>query len=209
MTAIRTLTSRAASADTLADADYRDIYQEVRGYDQATGQYRLSLRGFTALIQARFPGEECLSIAYWSKYHNNLTALSRRARNELRALVGLPGLPPTVAEATADVDPDATVYQVGDDPADRVILVGADQHDPLTLTLDGYLTVDDGGDPPGSPLGDALASHVTAVTPPRSRKPTKAIRLSPDKADRLNALRKEAAMTWDEIAGWILELCGG
>jgi len=200
MPPVTTVTTRAESADRLTPADYRDIYQEVRGYDPVTGEYRVSLRALVDLIQQQLPGQACLSIAYWSKYHKGeLDTLNRRARQELRALVGQPALPPTVAEACATADPDATVYQVGTATPDRIVLVGSDIHDPLALRLNGHLEA----------TGDPVAeSHVTPVTRARLRLPTKAVRLSPDNWNRLSTLRKKAGMTWDEFAAWVAELCG-
>lgn len=215
------VTTRAETADRLTDADYHDIYQEVRGHDPQTGAYRISLRSLVDLIRARLPGQETLSIGYWSKYHTGqLAELNRRARNELRALVGYDPLPPTVAEAcatggpAAPVDPDATVYQVGQAPADRLILVGSDIEEPLELRINGHLTAEpvaehpEWSEPQRAQSKDALESPVTGVTAPRSRKPTKAIRLSPEQWERLSTLRREAHMTWDELADWIAQLCG-
>jgi len=205
---VTTVTTRAASSDRLTPADYHDIYQEVRGYDPTAATYRISLRAFVDLIRARLPDQETLSIGYWSKYHTGqLDALNRRARNELRALVGYDPLPPTVAEATATADPDATVYQVGQAPADRIVLVGSDVADPLDLRINGHLTAEPGASA-SSPVSSPQAASVTPVTAPRSRKPTRAIRLSPDRFERLSALRKEAGLTWDELADWIEVLCG-
>ena len=120
MTDVPTVTARAASADELTAADYRDIYDELR--------HKMSLPQFVELLGSSY------SIAWWSKYERGETAqLTRTARQELRRAVGLAPLPPTVAEAVASADPDATVYLVGATPADRLIMIAAAHHAPLTL----------------------------------------------------------------------------
>ena len=179
---VTTVTARAVASDQLSDRDYRDIFDELRT--------KGSLRAFVDVLASQY------SIAWWSKYERDEVQLTRAARQELRRAVSLPALPPTVAEATAAADPDATVYQVGEQPADRIILVGPDAHD-LDLHLNGQLTV-----------APAPGPAVTPVTRLRSRKPTKAIRLSPAQWDRLQQLRQDAHLTWDELADWIARLCG-
>lgn len=201
---VTTVTTRAHSADQLTEQDYRDIYDEVRGRDPATGDYSIALRVFVRLIAERLPGQEVLSIGYWSKYHNGEITLNRRARQELRALVGLPALPPTVQDATATIDPDATVYQVGTAAASRVVMVGQDVTEPLLLHLNGRVEIiEDNSDDPANE-----ASVTTVTTPKAPRKPSKAIRVSPQSFDRLQRIRTEANMTWDEFAIWVAELCG-
>ena len=201
---VTTITSQAASSDQLTDQDYRDIYDELR--------QKCPLRQFAETIHS------AVSFAWWNKYERGEAVLTRERRNELRAAVGLPALPATVAEACATADPDATVYQVGAAPADRLILIGADAHDPLDLHINGSLAVTDrtggpvGADlcvrPVASPADPPQQSHVTPVTASKRRVPTKAVRFSPERWQRLSLLRKEADMTWDEFADWILELCG-
>lgn len=58
-----TLVTRAArAADELSDADYRDIYDELR--------QQHSLRQFVEIIHTQY------SIAWWSKYERNDAALT-------------------------------------------------------------------------------------------------------------------------------------
>ncbi len=201
-TVVTTVTARAQSADTLTDADYRDIYQEVRHYDAQTGEYAVSLRSFVTLVSSAMPDQSCLSIGYWSKYHNDAIPLTRRARTELRAVVGLPVLPPTVAEACATADPDATVHQVGAEAATRIVMVGRDVAEPITLHLNGHVDILPNEHPERSAAEskDAQQSDVTAVTrPSRPRTPSKAIRISPTAFARLQAHRQALNMTWDEF----------
>lgn len=197
---VTVITTNAGSADTLTDQDYRDIYDELR--------QKCPLRQFAEAIHS------AVSFAWWNKYERGEAVLNRERRNELRAAVGLPALPATVAEACATADLDATVYQVGASPADRLILIGADAHDPLDLHINGNLAVIDAPASVGAndhsplPAQPAQQSHVTPVTAPKRRAMTKAVRFSPERWERLSLLRKEADMTWDEFADWLLTLCG-
>lgn len=130
-----TLVTRDASLDALSLSDYRDIYDELRGRDAGTGAYAVSLDKFVTLVTSAY------SKAQWSKYHNGEAMLTRTMRNELRQAVGLPPLPPTVAEATAAASPDAAVWQVGDGPAEHVIMVTTVE--PLTLHVNGAVSAAD------------------------------------------------------------------
>lgn len=146
--------TRDATLDDLSAADYRDIYDELRERDESAGTYAVSLDKFVTLVTSQY------SKAQWSKYHNGETALTRTMRNELRRCVGLKPLPPTVAEATATASPDAAVWQVGDGPADSVIMVTGTE--PMTLHVNGAVSV----------VGTAAQSQqntpVTAVTRKKS-----------------------------------------
>lgn len=145
-----TLVTRDATLDELSAADYRDIYDELRGRDSVTGAYAVSLDKFVTMVTSTY------SKAQWSKYHNGETAITRAMRNELRAAVGLVQLPPTVAEATAAASPDAAVWQIGDGPAEHVIMVTTPE--PITLHVNGAVSVT------STPPPAALESHVTEVT---------------------------------------------
>ena len=148
MIGVVTLVTRDASLDDLSVADYRDIYDELRARDAAAGTYGVSLDKFVTLVTSAY------SKAQWSKYHNGETALTRTMRNELRRAVGLPLLPPTVADATAAASPDAAVWQVGIGPAEHVIMVASPE--PLTLHVNGAV----------SAASDAAAMPcLPAVTP--------------------------------------------
>lgn len=179
-------TTGAAAADDLTEAEYRDIYSELRG--------RMSLRAFVALVAS---GN---TIGYWSKWERTPEqVLHRQARNELRLAVGLAELPPTVEAVLAQaVDPDATVYLVGTAPADRVVLVGRDTP-PVTLRINGRLDVID---PLATQVETARVSPDTRV---RLRQPTRAIRVRPETFDRLSTLRREAGLSWDEFGAWVVE----
>ncbi|MBK8800385.1 MAG: hypothetical protein IPM07_30710 [Anaerolineales bacterium] len=130
-----TLVTRDATLDDLSTQDYRDIYDELREKDDCNGSYAVSLDKFVTLVLSQY------SKAQWSKYHNGETTLTRAMRNELRRCVGLKPLPPTVAEATATASPDAAVWQVGDGPADSVILVTGTE--PIMLHVNGAVSVAD------------------------------------------------------------------
>lgn len=119
-----TRTLRPVGADDMTPADYRDIYTELRAN-----------RPLRALVHAAGAAEG--RIAYWSRYERNPEAVpDLDGKNELRRLVGLPQLdPPAGAVVTAHADPAAAVWQVGDGPADRVILLA--HPGPVTLHVNG------------------------------------------------------------------------
>lgn len=165
-----TVMTRNAHTDDLTDDDYRDIYTELRE------QY--ALRQFAQMTDTRY------SIAWWSKYERGEVELTRVARNELRRAVGMPQLPATVGEAAAIADPDATVYRVGTDVPNVVIL--AAHQAPIVMRLNG--TLEAGEEMPRNP-------HVTLVTRGRTRK---TLSVSPPIWQRLNLARKAANLSWDE-----------
>lgn len=170
---VSTLT-REAENDNLTPADYRDIYDELRGHH--------TLRAFVEITASRY------SFAWWGKYERGEIKLTRDARNELRAAVGIPQLPPTIEQASADINPNAIVYRVGSERPTRVILVGHPR--PLTLHLNGQLTA--------SEENAELPSHslVTAVTRARKRQ---SISLHKELWGRLNAARAEAGLSWEDF----------
>ena len=126
-----TLTEKAAM-DALSEDDYRDIYQEVRGFDEGTGKYRVSLNEYVVAIHSQF------SKALWSKWHTGQSGLNRTMRNELRIAVGQPVLPPTVGEVMAGVNPDARVVRIGDGRTDQVLLVA--DPGPLVIVANGQVS---------------------------------------------------------------------
>lgn len=113
-----TLVTKDATLDNLSLQDYRDIWQELR--------QNHSLRDVIAAMQSQ------LSPARWSQYEkreDGKDTPSRQMRNDLRRAVGLPLLPPTVADAVAQASPDAAVWYIGVEgapPPDTVIMVAAE-----------------------------------------------------------------------------------
>jgi len=175
--AVTIVTARAASADELSAADYRDIYAELRS--------KCPLRQFTDLIHS------AVSFAWWSKYERGEADLNHDRRNELRAAVGLPALPPAVSAVTAAIDPDATVYLVGAGAPDRVVMVGAETTEPLTMRLNGNLRIV--ADEP------APTPHVTGVTRPRDRSNYSGLSIRRETKNRLADARRRSGLTWDEF----------
>lgn len=188
------VTTHAVTADTLTGADYRDIYTELRA--------RMSLRAFVDQVDSQY------SIAWWSKYERSELELTRPARQELRRAVGLAPLPPTVAEATAGVDPDAAVYQVGDLPADRLILIGAAvsaaDGAPLTLRINGDVHALDAE--PGARTEPSPTVPVTPVTRPPRPAPRGTIHLPLSAWQRLSAARQAAGVTWEQFLAPLTEV---
>ncbi len=176
------LLTRDATLDDLSVQDYRDIYDELRGRDPVTGAYAISLDKFVTMVSSAY------SKAQWSKYHNGETTITRTMRNELRRCVGLPLLPPTVAEATAGASPDAAVWQVGEGAAEHVIMVTT--HAPITLHVNGAVSV--AAPPPQMPQRD----DVTAVT--RTGAPRKHY-ARPVATEAQNERRLRLGTKWAEI----------
>lgn len=155
-----TLVTANATRDSLSDDDYRDIYAELRE--------ERSLRQFAALAGTTY------SIAWWSQYEAGTKTLTYRARCDLRRAVGLPMPPMPVGEAVeAGVDPDASVYRIGDDDrAERVLLLATP--DAVTVTWNGTVPqIED-------VRQDATRTNVTGVTSFRQRKPYWRPCLSPE-----------------------------
>lgn len=164
------VTTHPQGADDLTVEQYREIYDELRG--------KCTLRAFVALLHS------AVSIAWWSKYERGEAHLDHDRRNELRAAVGLTRLPPSVVSALAIVDPDATVYQVGAQDPDRLIMIGADAIEPLIMRLNGDLHV---------------TTAVAPVTARGNRTPRKSIHLSGPNWARLNTARTAAGLTWEQF----------
>ena len=166
--------TRNATQDNLTPNDYRDIYQELRGHDETTGKYAMSLDKFVAAIKSAY------SKAAWSKYHRGAADLNRNMRNELRCAVGVDLLPPTVTEVTSAIDADALIAQYGEAQANRALLVGSDVES-ATVYVNGDFTV----------VKSPQDTPVTTVTgPSRSRKPRKQVQVAEATHKRLIALRE-------------------
>lgn len=156
MTTPVTLVTRDATLDDLSLGDYRDMLTEVRE--------KMSLDKMLIELGSEF------SKAQWWKVEKGETQPNRKMRNELRRYFDRPLLPPTVAEATAAASPDAAVWQVGDGPAEHVIMVTAAT--PLTLCVNGAVSVADHAVtmpcyPGNTGQGKAMRQrrHVTRPTP--------------------------------------------
>jgi hypothetical protein len=140
-----TLVTKDATLDDLSDGDYREIYEELCRLSPEGKRTKdsLSFDKFMASIGSHF------SKALWAKYENGEVRLNRAQRNELRAAMNLPLLPPTVADATAQASPDAAVWSVGDGVPEHVIMVS---DTPVTLHVNGAVST------------VAQTSNVTGVT---------------------------------------------
>lgn len=175
--AVTLVTAFSATAD-LTDAEYRAIYDQV-----AAGR---SLRNIELALQS------AVSFAWWGKYASGEKPLDTDRKNELRIWAGLPPLPPTPAAAVAAAThPDAAVYQVGEQIATRVVMIGADVP-AVNLRVNGNCTV---VDHPALPS----TMRVTGVTGPSRRAPRKSIHLSLAAWHRLNSARQRAGLTWEDF----------
>jgi hypothetical protein len=167
------LTVAAELAEDLTEEDYRCIYSELRE--------KCSLRAFAEFIHSE------VSHAWWGRYENQLAPLNHERRNELRRVVGLPELPWTVAQSLGNVSPNAAVWALGEQPVKRVVLVGADAPQEVTMRLNGNLTV----------IEDA---HVMGLTRRKAHKVRKTVNVSAETWERLNTARKSAGQTWEQLA---------
>ncbi len=129
-----------ATRDDMTDADYGEIFAELREQH--------SLAQLCELLRSKY------SRALWNKYERGDMQLTRTMRNELRAAVGLPTLPPTLEEVAATVNPDALVVRVGSDTPHSVILVGTAES--LAIGVNGCISARYTTEP--------LEAPVTSVT---------------------------------------------
>lgn len=129
MTTITAVTTPAGRADRLTDADYRDIYDELRGY--------LSLADFI------LRSGSTVSRSWWSQYEAGVKHLSTARRNELRTAVGHPEIAPDVLTAVSEVTSNASVWRVGTGAADRVIMVATGAPETLNLRVNGGVHIAD------------------------------------------------------------------
>ncbi len=122
MTPVTLVTSRSAAKSPQTDAEWRELYDDLKG--------ALSLGDFQRKYGIG------LSRAAWNKFERHLMALSDDMKAELRRAVGLPM---TVAEATAQASPDAAVWQTGTGSIDTIVLVAGTE--PVTLHVNGAVTI--------------------------------------------------------------------
>ena len=174
-----TMVTRDATLDDLSLTDYRDMVQELRG--------SLSLEKLIAELGSQY------SKPLWAKVEKGETAPNRNQRNELRRYYKMPPLPPTVAEATATASPDAAVWQVGDGPADHVIMVTT--HEPITLHVNGAVSVD------SQRASISTLPFVTPVTQARkrARNAPRPFVSKRQEARQKALLDKGKAANWNEI----------
>lgn len=172
-----TTVTRNATQDGLTAEDYRDIYRELRQFDEQAQKFAISLDKFIKLIDSQY------SKALWNQYDRGEKELNREQCNELRRAVGLTALPPTVSEAIAAADPNAEVTKVGSNSVpNRIILLA--NCEPVTLHINGGIRAE----PP--------APHVTAIT-----RPTRSARrlIRPVASIEQNERRMALLASWTEI----------
>lgn len=184
------LITQGGALDALTPEAYREIYDEVRGYDAGQDAYAISLDKFVETWGAGGPTK-----AEWSRYHRGLRDLSREMKACLRRAVGLPSLPHTLDEAIArHVDPNARVYKVGgDEMAGRVILLAVEEA--LTLHANGSVSVE---------TGQALQQAQAMEAPPAPRvqrcTPARAgVSMARPLFERANTLRLAHGLSWEAL----------
>lgn len=146
--------TKDASIDAFTEQDYIEIYQEVRGYDEAKKgtrqEYAVSLDKFVEMYVGAYPSK-----AAWSKWHNGDMALNRTMKNQLRFAGGIPLLPLSIEQALADIAQDAEIVQIGDSAEPhRVIKIATTES--LTIYVNGTITATRQDEP--------VTSRVTDVT---------------------------------------------
>lgn len=188
--------TRDAGLDALHPDDYREIYDELRQYDVSRDKYLISHDKFIAMVGSEY------SKALWSKWEHGDCELNRAQKNELRRVVGIPELTPTIAQAVACADENAEVVRVGADVVRRVVLVGVDA--PLSLHLNGAVeaVLDD---EPHRVTGVASKGLVTPVTFRLRRN----VSLPLETFVRANGARVAAGLSWEQLIGMALERIGG
>lgn len=162
--------TRNATADNLTDSDYGEVFAELR--------QQHSLAQLCVLLRSKY------SRALWNKYERSDMQLTRTMRNELRAAVGLPVLPPTLEEVAATVNPDALVVKVGEEAPHSVILVGTTKT--ALICVNGVIWAKD--------TTETLEASVTKVTRPLRRRYVR-----PVASDAQEARRLALDVGWQEI----------
>ena len=174
---IKLVTSVTGRRDTLTDSDYRDIYTELRE--------TYTLAAFIARTGSQ------VSRSWWSQYEAGAKKLDWQRKNELRRAVGLPELDPPILDAIATTA-EAEVWQVGETPADRVLLLSPEVSHSTIITLNGRVSIND--------LPIPVKPVSVAVTPvtlhPRTTVGIGGIR--PTTRSRLADLRR-GNETWDAL----------
>lgn len=176
------LLTKDATLDDLSISDYRELFEEIR-YDSAQDKY-LSFDKFIDYIHSGY------SKALWAQFSKQEIAPNRGMRNELRRARGLPVLPPTVAEVTAQASPDAEVVMIGDGVPDRIVMI--EYTEPVTLRVnDSSVEI----------IENQPQKVVTTVT--TKRKPV----IRPVVSFEANARREALGVRWvDVIEAGLAEL---
>lgn len=210
------LIAQDGALDALSPDAYREIYDELRGYDAAQDAYALSLDKFVAAFGSGGPTK-----AEWSRYHRGERELSREMRTCLRSAVGLPALSPTLEEVVKEyVEPNARVYLVGEDaPALRVVLLAT--LEPVTIHANGDVKllsaeVAEQGQPHPAPLlkerekGDltpALSKEEGEEQVVRRRTAARAhVSVARSAFEQANTMRQYFGLSWEGVLDIALEV---
>lgn len=173
-----------ASIDAFTEQDYKEIYQEVRGYDEATNTYALSLDKF--LLQVGQPPTK----ATWSKWHNGELEINRTMKNMLRAAVGIPLLPLSLEQALADIAQDAEIVQIGE---------GAEPHRVIKIATAESLTIYVNGTITAARQDEPVTDRVTGVTTQKNDTRRRyRPELPPECRELIDAVRKQG-LSFQEI----------
>lgn len=103
------LITENAAQDDLSEQDYLDMLSELL--------QTYTLRQLVDVLHSDY------TFGAWAKYKTGERPLPRDAKNELRAALKLPLLPPTIEEAMRVVDANAKVYRKGVEAPDLVYVM--------------------------------------------------------------------------------------
>lgn len=197
-----TTVTRNATMDDLSIAQYREIFEELRNDGSlkarvaaATGKtpnpdQPLSYDNWIVATGSKF------SKALWQKYATGeLDAPNREMRNELRALVNLPLLPPTIAEAISVASPDAEVLRIGHEIPDRLIMVGVPEETSLMIHANGTVT---------AMIEAEKETRNRSYTPPAVGR----IKVKRELFDKLNNRRVALGLSWEELMSKLESMIG-
>lgn len=144
---------------------------------------RSEYKNFDLLVGAL---ESHYSKAYWSKYARDLIHLTRIARNELRAYVGLPQLPMTLKDIAASFnDEESSIFIVGNE-APNCAVIGNSSHGII-------FNVVVGGN--GASVTSVLAKEVIKGNDQHR----KHISIDDETFDQLNDVRLSKGISWKQF----------
>lgn len=189
------LTKLPVSLDEADDLSYKDYWKIFWAAKIGHGDKVLTYREFRDSIIAKMQDHPVLSIAYWSRYAKGEAPLSREARNELRALVDKPSVPPSADEIIhKEATVSMTAYQYTNDGT--TVLLPQQQEMPIKVRV--------------TYAGKAPPAAVTGRTSIERRSRRKTIHVSPEVKQKLDTRRHELAadeleMDWNQFMLWLLK----
>lgn len=128
MTPVTTFTEDAAAAEAADTTDYKEILEEL-------------MEGRTLRQFAEQAG--IFSHTLWAAMRSGEKPIHRVAKDRLRKMVKLPPLPPLPVEAVADMDPNAAVWTVGQQPPNALLLWNVEESPEMASSWNRGMNVRD------------------------------------------------------------------